>query len=112
MGWRINTNHTDQWSIFSSNTDDDIAIFETEKDLVNFLALEEVYRGKKKAIETLMTFPNGWTVNNSRMVLGDEVSESRKKHEEYYKWLELIGKIRTYEGYYKVIDDKLDELMR
>jgi len=112
MGWRINTNHTDQWSIFSSNTDDDIATFKTEKDLVNFLALEEVYRGKKKAIETLMTFPNNWTVNDNRMFVGDEGSESRKKHEEYYEWLKLISKIRTYEEYYKAIDDKLFELMK
>jgi len=110
MGWRINTNHTDQWSIFSSNTDDDIATFETEKDLVNFLALEEVYRGKKKAIETLMTFPNGWTVNNSRMVV--EEGESRNKHDEHFAWLNSIYEIGTYEEYYKAIDDKLDELMR
>jgi len=100
MGWRINTNHTD----------DDIVTFKTEKDLVNFLALEEVYRGKKKAIETLMTFPNGWTVNNSRMFI--EEGESRNKHDEHYKWLEFINDCKTYKEYYKMIDNKLDELMK
>jgi len=106
MGWKINTNHIDQWSIFSTNTDDDIATFETERDLINFLAFEEIYRGKKKAIETLMTFPSGWTVNNSRMFV-----ENRQKHDEYYNWLNSICDCDTYEKYYKAIDDKLDELL-
>ena len=110
MGWRINTNHKDKWSIFSSNTDDDIATFKTEKELVNFLALEEVYRGKKKAIEILMTFPNGWNVNGNRMSVKD--GKSINKHEEYFKWLNSICDYETYDEYYKAIDDKLDELMK
>jgi len=110
MGWRINTNHIDKWNIFSSNTDDDIATFKTEKDLINFIALEEIYKGKKKAIEILMTFPNGWTVNGNRMFVED--GDNRIKHEEYFTWLNSIYDCETYEEYYKMIDNKLDELMK
>jgi len=58
-----------------------------------------------------MTFPNGWTVNDDRMFVEEEGSESRKKHEEYFEWLKLIYDCETYEDYYKAIDDKLFELM-
>jgi len=107
MGWSIKTNNKNQWSLFSSVTDDDIAVFETQKELVNFIALEKIYEGKKKAIETLITFPNGWTVNGNRMFV-----ENKQKHDEYYEWLYSITNIETYEEYYKAIDDKLEELMK
>ena len=107
MGWRINTNNIDQRSIFSSVTDDDIAKFNTQEELLNFIALEEIYKGKKKAIEILMTYPNGWTVNNKRMFMSDE-----QKHDEYFKWLYSISDHDTYEEYYKAIDNKLNELMK
>ena len=112
MGWQIKTNNKDQWSLFSSITDSNIVTFEKQKDLVNFIALEKVYEGKKKAIEILMTFPNGWTVNDSRIFVGDEGSESRNKHNKYFAWLNSICDCETYEEYYKMIDNKLDELMK
>jgi len=106
MGWQIKTNNKDQWSLFSSITDSNIVTFEKQKDLVNFIALEKVYEGKKKAIETLMTFPYGWNVNDERTV--GNYGELTKQ---YYDWLNTISSLDTYEEYYKAIDNKLEELM-
>jgi len=57
-----------------------------------------------------MTFPNGWTVNGNRVFVED--GDSRNKHDEYFKWLNSICDCETYEEYYKMIDNKLDELMK
>jgi len=110
MGWQIKTNKENQWSLFSTVTDDNIITFKTQKELINFIALEKIYEGKKKAIEILMTFPNGWNVNGNRMFVED--GESRNKHDEYFKWLNSICDCETYEEYYKMIDNKLEELMK
>jgi len=106
MGWQIKTNNKDQWSLYSTVTDDNIATFKTQKELVNFITLEKLYEGKKKAIETLMTFPYGWNVNDKRTV-----GNFRELTKQYYDWLESINSLDIYEKYYKAIDNKLDELM-
>jgi len=107
MGWQIKTNNNDKWSLFSTVTDDNIITFQTQKELINFIALEKVYEGKKKAIETLMTFPYGWNVNDKRIV--GNFGESTKQ---YYDWLNSISLSDTYEEYYKAIDNKLEKLMK
>lgn len=107
MGWSIKTNNKDKWSVYSSVSDSVIAMFNTEKELVNFLALDKIYVTKKKAIELLMTFPNDWTVNDERTITEDR----RDKLDLYFNWEKSIFKAETYEEYYKLIDDKLEELM-
>jgi len=106
MGWRIKTNNKNKWSLFSSVTDSDIATFKTQKELVNFIALEQICDGKKKAIETLMTFPHGWNVNEVKYI----AENHQELNQEYYDWVMEISKFKTYEEYYKAVDDKLDEL--
>lgn len=108
MGWSIKTNNKNKWSLFSSVTDSNIAMFKTQKELVNFIALEQIYEGKKKAIETLMTFPNKWYVNEER-IIADNYDEV---HKNYFDWLNSITELKTYKEYYKAVDDKLEELMR
>jgi polyribonucleotide nucleotidyltransferase len=106
MGWSIKTNNKDKWSLYSSVSESIIATFKTQKELVNFIYTDQIYEGKKKAIETLMTFPSGWTVNNSRMFECDT-----KCFEDYSNWLKTVIRSKTYEEYYKAIDDKLNELI-
>lgn len=106
MGWSIKTNNKDKWNLYSSISESNIATFKTQKELVNFIALEQVYEGKKKAIETLMTFPEGWYVNNNRIFNPQNINR-----EDYFVWLKSIFNYKTYEEYYEVIDKKLNELM-
>lgn len=101
MGWSIQTNNVDEWSVFSSVTDSVIAKFETEHDLKIWLANEEIYKGKLKAIETLIGFPSHWHVNGKR----------QHKKTGYYDWLHSILDIDNYEEYHAKIDEKLNELM-
>lgn len=106
MGWSIETNNKNQWSIISSVTDSSIAEFNTEKDVVKFIAQEKIYEGKLKAIETLISFPSGWHINGKRVATGSQ------SHIEYYNWAQSICLLETYGDYYKAIDDKLEELMK
>jgi hypothetical protein len=105
MGWFIKQKKN-KWKIHSTITDSIIASFNSQKECVNFIALEEIYNGKKKAIETLMQFPHDWTVNGSRYV-----SENENVYDQYYNWINSINNINSYEEYYKKIDEKLDELL-
>ncbi len=108
MGWSIKTNNKDEWSLYSSISEGNIETFKTQKELVDFIALEQIYQGKKKAIETLMTFPDGWYVNGKRTFV-DNRTELLKQ---YYDWFMSIVKLKSYEEYYKAIDDKLKELIK
>lgn len=104
MGWSIkNTNN--KWDVYSSVTDSCIASLNSQKECAKFIALEKVYDGKKKAIEELMRFPNGWYVNGSRR-LNDTDSI-----DQYYNWIISISDCNTYEEYYERIDKKLNELL-
>lgn len=103
MSWFIKQKK-DKWEIHSTVTDSMIASFDTKKECARFIAMEEVYKGKKKAIEELMCFPSGWTVNGNRCF-------ENNNYEEYYNWLKSILNCDTYEEYYKRIDDKLEELL-
>jgi hypothetical protein len=103
MGWFIK-NKKDIWEIHSTVTDSMIDSFDTQKECVKFIALDRIYRGKKQAIEELMTFPNGWSVNGERYF-------GKDKSEEYYNWLKTIYDYNTYEEYYEKIDKKLEELL-
>lgn len=108
MGYKIITNNKDSWELFSSITDSVIFKSNKEEELVNFLALEHIYEGKLKAIEVLLTFPNRYTINDERMFN----DKSKEKTTEYYNWIEKINNdSKTYEEYYKKIDDKLEELL-
>lgn len=101
MGWRIETNHVDEWKVISSIVDDVIAKFQTEEELKKWIAKEKLYEGKLKAIETLMSFPNQWIVNNER----------QRKKSGYYDWLSSIEETKTYDEYYEKIDKKLEKLL-
>ncbi len=107
MGRRIITNNVDKWEVFSSNTDSVIAEFKTEAGLKHFLAMETIYDAKLKAIEGLMCYPRGWTVNNKPMI-----SANREQADVYMDWFSDISeKNDTYEAFYKAIDEKLTELL-
>lgn len=101
MGWRIETNNVDKWDVISSVVDDVIISFNNEDELKLWLAVDFIYEGKKKAVETLLTFPNNWTINEK---------SNRGAGKKYYEWLESLDEFKTYEEYYKAIDDKLAEL--
>lgn len=108
MGWRIETDNETEWKVISSVVDDVIATFTTEHDLKVWLSLEQEYKGKLKAVETLMAFPSQWMVNGklSLGVGGGEAIQS------YYKWVQSIQEIKTYKEYYEAIDKKLEELRK
>jgi hypothetical protein len=107
MGRKIITNNINEWKIFSTMSDSIVAEFETEKDLKKFLALEEIYNGKLKAIEVLMSFPFQYSVNDTTLC-----RDNKEGKEKYYEWLkEEVYETDTYEEYYSVIDKKLNELM-
>lgn len=91
--------------IINTTTDEMIAEFKSEQELKRFLAYENVYEGKKRAIKILMSFPNQWTVN-------DKLQRTEKGIEEFTKWLLTINNYDTYADYYKAVDDKLDELLK
>lgn len=108
MGWRILTNNKNQWNIFSSITDGIIGTFETQEELVKYIATKRIYDGKLQAIESLMTFPANWTVNDE-IQWSEELS---KKTNEFYEWqLSISGNSKTLEEYHQRIDDKLNELL-
>lgn len=108
MGRKIITNNKDKWEIFSSSTDSVIAEFETEKDLKEFIVIDGIYEAKLKAIKTLMTFPQGWVVNDKRIF----AEANQENSQNYLEWLMKISKeSKTYEEYYTKIDEKLEELM-
>lgn len=108
MGWSIKTNNENKWELYSSVSESVIASFDNQKDLISFIATEQIYEGKKKAIESLMTFPEGWTVNDERCLLENRI-ELLDKH---FEWVKSLCKFKTYEEYYQAIDDKLKELMK
>lgn len=107
MGRVIRTNNKDSWKLYSTISEGTIAKFETEKDLKKFIAQEAVYDGKLKAIEYLMTYPHKWMVNDE-IIYNDD---SKVVFQSYYDWQEEIQDSKTYEEYYRKIDDKLKELM-
>lgn len=53
-----------------------IATFTTEKAMKNWLAEENIYEGKLKAIEHLMTFPSEWTVNDEEVIIQGSLKNS------------------------------------
>ena len=106
MGWLIKTTKT-KWNIYSTVSDSIIASFKTQKECAKFIAQEKIYEGKKQAIEMLMTFPHNWNVNDSRCFT-EEGKEKMKKH---FEWLQTTFDAKTYEEHYKMIDDKLEELL-
>lgn len=59
-------------------------------------------------VETLMTFPDGWYINEERKLL-DNRNELLVA---YYQWARSIYNCETYEERYKLIDDKLNELSK
>lgn len=103
MGWSIKTNNKDKWEVLSSVVDDVIASFDNEHDLKVWIAKEDIYRGKLKAIETMMTFPNLWRVNDERVIIHGVLSK-------YHDWIEKLYHNNDEERF-KMIDDKLEELM-
>ena len=88
--------------------DNVIATFTTEHDLKVWLSLEQEYKGKLKAVETLMAFPSQWTVNG-KLMLGVGGSEALQS---YYSWVRSIQELKTYKEYYEAIDKKLEELRK
>lgn len=106
MGWSILVNNN-KWSIFSSVTDSIVEEFDSQQECANFIAKDKIYEAKKKAIEILMTFPDGWYINKKRKLL-----ENRNELlDVYYNWVKSLYNYGTYDEYYKAIDDKLNELM-
>jgi hypothetical protein len=103
MGWKIETNFIDKWEVYSTVIDDVIASFESENELKFWLAQEEIYNGKLKAIELFMVFPSSWTIN-------DERQQQKGSLSKYYNWIDNLDYEYSYEKY-KKIDDKLNELM-
>lgn len=108
MGWRIETDNKTEWKVISSAVDDVIATFTTEHDLKVWLSLEQEYKGKLKAVETLMAFPSQWMVND-KLSLGVGGSEALQS---YFAWVRDIQEIKTYKEYYEAIDKKLEELRK
>ncbi|MBE7114438.1 hypothetical protein FT641_18535 [Bacillus paranthracis] len=108
MGWRIETDNKTEWKVISSAVDDVIATFTAEHDLKVWLSLEQEYKGKLKAIETLMSFPSQWMVNG-KLSIGVSGSEAMQS---YYKWVLSIQEIKNYKEYYEAIDKKLEELRK
>ena len=104
MGWSINTNHKDHWEVFSSISESVIATFVTERELKKWLAEEEVYKGKLKAIETLMIFPSEWTINDEYKIIPGNLSN-------YHRWCETLDYTNR-ENRLRQIDEKLEELMK
>lgn len=106
MGWSILVNNN-KWSIFSSVTDSIVEEFDSQQECANFIAKDKIYEAKKKAIETLITFPSSWRINGERILLkNDELLD------DYFDWANSLYNYGTYDEYYKAIDDKLNELMR
>jgi len=104
MGWKIITNHKDNWQIYSSSVDDVIAEFDSEENLKKWIAEEAVYDGKLKAIEHLMTFPSTWTVNDERVIIKGSLGK-------YHDWLHSLYGFDREENF-KKIDKKLEKLLK
>lgn len=106
MGWNILVNNN-KWSIFSSVTDSIVEEFDSQQECANFIAKDKIYEAKKKAIETLITFPSGWCINGERILL----KNTYELLDDYFDWVKSLYNYGTYDEYYKAIDDKLNELM-
>lgn len=102
MGWHIQTNYKDKWEIFSIVVGDVIASFKTEDELAKWIAKQEIYRAKLQAIEEVLTFPHRWVVNGKARS-GNTTA--------YREWL-ISLKYTTEEEKFKLIDEKLEELMK
>ena len=96
---------SEKWKVINTITNDAITEFDSEQDVKEFLAYEKIYEGKKDAIKLIMSFPNGFIVNNEyqRIKNGTE--------DDYTNWLKSINHHDTFTDYYKAIDDKLDQLL-
>lgn len=103
MGRQIRTNG-DKWEVFSTISDTVVATFDSKQEIAQWMAKDELYRGKLKAIETLMTFPAHWVID------GKYNNGSSRK---YYSWIEgVYDRAEKGEGnWYEMVDKKFDELM-
>jgi hypothetical protein len=106
--WRIKTNSKDEWTLISAFAGFDIASFKTKKELLHFLAQQQIYEGRKKAVEMLMTYPNRWIINGNK-IIADNYDDV---YEKYFYWVNSINSKASFPEYYKAIDDKLAELMK
>jgi hypothetical protein len=105
MSRKIITNNKDIWKMYSTVVDKVVWECNTEEDFKKAIALEKIYDGKLQAIEDFMMYPNGWIVN-------DKGSFDRKKHEEYYDWIDdIYANDENIEEDRKKIDAKLIELL-
>lgn len=105
---KIITNHKDSWELYSTITDTIIWKFKTEKDLKKFLALEVITEAKIKAIQELLTFPNGRTINGEFIF----TNKIKKNNEKITSWLKSIRtNPKNYEDYFEKVDKKLQELL-
>ncbi|UGO50882.1 hypothetical protein PQE70_gp029 [Bacillus phage vB_BanS_Nate] len=103
MGRQIRTNG-DKWEVFSTVTDEVIGTFENQHEVAVWLANDGLYRAKLNAIDTLMTFPARWTID-------DKYQNGSGKA--YYSWLDsLYARSENGEDWYQIVDDKLEELMK
>lgn len=103
MGRQIRTNG-DKWEVFSTVTDEVVGTFDSQHDVAVWLANDGLYRAKLNAIQTLMTFPSQWTIDDKYQ------NGSGKK---YYSWLDsLYARSENGENWYQLVDDKLEELMK
>lgn len=101
MGRQVRTNG-DKWEVFSTVVDEVVATFDSKQEVAKWFAQEGLYKAKLDAIQTIMTFPNQWFVD------GEYQTGNNSK---FYSWRDKLYNKDTYEEYYKMIDDKFNELM-
>lgn len=103
MARSIRTNNKDRWELYSSIAEGAIGTFKTERELIAFIAEENVYKGKIEAIREMMSFPHGWHVNGV-------YTASLEKDRPFRQWYdELLNTPEDEE--FAFIDKKYNELM-
>jgi hypothetical protein len=107
MSRKIITNNKDSWQIHSSISDNIIFECNSEKELRTFITLDNINKAKLEAIKDLLSFPNGWVVNDVHTPMGMD----KDTFNEYNKWWEKAMECETYEEYYAMIEEKLQELL-
>jgi hypothetical protein len=104
MARSIRTNNKDRWDLYSSIAEGVIATFKTKNELIAYIAEENVYMGKLKAIEEMMAFPSGWHVNE---IYHRNIEDIKAFREWYDNNLLMAPDSERFE----LIDQKYDELM-
>jgi hypothetical protein len=104
MGRKIYTNHKDEWEMFSTVSDTTVYSSRCKNDFVKQIIKDMIYKTKLQCIQEIMAFPNQWIVNDEFIKTKDIMK--------FYEWQkEYLFKTDTDDEYYKIIDEKLDELI-